>query len=339
MKKVSLLLSTLFVTGMLLAQNGTAQESTPKNIEPLVTITASTTDAELEAIQSKIKEGYEVDVTYTAQRDSQNQITSLLLHLSGAETNTNLSLSGDQPIADLYIIEKPNKKLGIWSERTEERILKQKKRFQERRTEMEAARLERKEAMMESKQARKEAQEARKTAMKARSQVTKSKLKENQSAVRLNSSSNVDPLYVINGIRQDKDALETIDKTQIDHINVLKGNKALEKYGEDGKNGVIEIQMKAYTIQTATSLTKTIEINSQTTDAEIATIVQNLESDGATLKIKKVKRNASGKIIGYDLKFDDGNGSQINTSKRGTSQEITPLIITYDQDGKISLKQ
>ena len=38
--------------------------------------------------------------------------------------------------------------------------------------------------------------------------------------------------------------MESIDPNTIKAINVLKGEAAIEKYGEKGKNGVIEIKLK-----------------------------------------------------------------------------------------------
>ncbi len=49
------------------------------------------------------------------------------------------------------------------------------------------------------------------------------------------------PAYYLNGKKISKEAMDLIDPKQIKSIDVLKGNKAIEKYGNEGKNGVIEI--------------------------------------------------------------------------------------------------
>ena len=54
-----------------------------------------------------------------------------------------------------------------------------------------------------------------------------------------------EPLYVVDGKIVDKTIVETIDPKDIDSINILKDKTAVEKYGEQGKNGVVEIIMKA----------------------------------------------------------------------------------------------
>ena len=48
-------------------------------------------------------------------------------------------------------------------------------------------------------------------------------------------------VYYVNGKETSKEAVELIDPAKIQSINVLKGNSAEQKYGEKGKNGVIEI--------------------------------------------------------------------------------------------------
>lgn len=48
-------------------------------------------------------------------------------------------------------------------------------------------------------------------------------------------------IYYVNGKETSKEAVELIDPAKIQSINVLKGNTAEQKYGEKGKNGVVEI--------------------------------------------------------------------------------------------------
>lgn len=52
------------------------------------------------------------------------------------------------------------------------------------------------------------------------------------------------PLYFIDGKQTNEAVINELDPNTIESINVLKGEKAIEKYGESGKNGVIEINMK-----------------------------------------------------------------------------------------------
>jgi len=70
------------------------------------------------------------------------------------------------------------------------------------------------------------------------------------------------PLYVVDGnIQTGKFELNAIDPNDIQTVNVLKGESTLNKYGEAGKNGVIEITTKTEASKTTTSLQKSTALN------------------------------------------------------------------------------
>lgn len=52
------------------------------------------------------------------------------------------------------------------------------------------------------------------------------------------------PLYIFDGKEVTIDQINKIDPEDIERIEILKNEKAIEKYGEKGKNGVIEIYSK-----------------------------------------------------------------------------------------------
>jgi len=53
------------------------------------------------------------------------------------------------------------------------------------------------------------------------------------------------PLLIVDGkINEDFNTVNSIDPDTIESVNVLKGEQALKKYGEKGRNGVIEITLK-----------------------------------------------------------------------------------------------
>lgn len=51
-------------------------------------------------------------------------------------------------------------------------------------------------------------------------------------------------LYIVNGKEISETYFRTIQPNDIESINVLKDKKAIDKYGEKGKEGVLEIQLK-----------------------------------------------------------------------------------------------
>jgi TonB-dependent SusC/RagA subfamily outer membrane receptor len=54
----------------------------------------------------------------------------------------------------------------------------------------------------------------------------------------------IKPLYVIDGVVAEDSNIESLSPDNIESISVLKGETAIAKYGEKGKNGVIEITTK-----------------------------------------------------------------------------------------------
>ncbi|WP_434035267.1 M56 family metallopeptidase [Formosa sp. 4Alg 33] len=72
--------------------------------------------------------------------------------------------------------------------------------------------------------------------------------KENQAI-----NTTTDPIYILDGKEITKTELNAINPESIDHINVLKGKKAEEKYGEKGKHGVVEITTKTDTVNSDSS--------------------------------------------------------------------------------------
>lgn len=77
--------------------------------------------------------------------------------------------------------------------------------------------------------------------------ITNSEVKKAQSQI-AQKTSHAKPLYVVNGAIWDNSGSNTFKlsrlKTKyIKSINVLKGEKAIQKYGKDGKHGVVEMQV------------------------------------------------------------------------------------------------
>jgi len=60
----------------------------------------------------------------------------------------------------------------------------------------------------------------------------------------LNSDGDEKPMFIIDGKESKEKAMKKLNPSEIESINVFKGEKAKEKYGEKGKNGVVEITTK-----------------------------------------------------------------------------------------------
>lgn len=67
--------------------------------------------------------------------------------------------------------------------------------------------------------------------------------KESKIVIR-NGGSDKDPLYVVDGKVVKKDKIVDLDPNKIESVSVLKGDSATKKYGDKGKDGVVEIITK-----------------------------------------------------------------------------------------------
>ena len=52
------------------------------------------------------------------------------------------------------------------------------------------------------------------------------------------------PAFYLDGVKITEKEMKAISPTDIESVNVLKGENAIKKYPEDGKNGVVEIKLK-----------------------------------------------------------------------------------------------
>ena len=66
----------------------------------------------------------------------------------------------------------------------------------------------------------------------------------NDEKVIFHTKSGKDPLFILDGKEISKEKMESISPEEIESINVLKGENAIKKYGEKGKDGVIIINTK-----------------------------------------------------------------------------------------------
>ena len=60
----------------------------------------------------------------------------------------------------------------------------------------------------------------------------------------ISDDSDTTPLFYVDGKEASKDVLEKMNPDTIEKVEVLKGDKATEKYGDKAKGGVILITTK-----------------------------------------------------------------------------------------------
>lgn len=96
-------------------------------------------------------------------------------------------------------------------------------------------------------------------------------------------------LYVLNGEKVKREEINNLNPEQITNMNVLKDKKALEKYGQDGINGVIEILTKTKYLLDGAEVTKEVIDNLNQKDIYSTDIVKYGNEPG----IINVKRKSA----------------------------------------------
>ena len=106
------------------------------------------------------------------------------------------------------------------------------------------------------------------------------------------------PSYYLDGVKINEKEMKAISIYGIASINVLKGGKAIKKYPEDGKNGVVEI------------ISKDKQRNEQTPNKELNNIIFQ-ENTG--LDLTEVRSLVLANGVKVDLKGADGKNEITNT--------------------------
>ncbi|WBL26583.1 M56 family metallopeptidase [Zunongwangia sp. HGR-M22] len=151
------------------------------------------------------------------------------------------------------------------------------------------------------------------------------------------------PLIIINNKTASTEELNNLSSIKIASINVLKGEKAAEKYDDKNtENGVIEIYTKNYKgklPQKSTTFVYTIHPNE--TDAAIQNMVKTIqEKYNIEIDIKKLKRDDSGMINSVKIKARHKGSSSWNvtysSSSSDTIDEFYMIMDTKKDDFKIT---
>ncbi|WP_417860154.1 M56 family metallopeptidase [Winogradskyella sediminis] len=148
---------------------------------------------------------------------------------------------------------------------------------------------------------------------------------------------NPKPLVIVNGKEVSSNFLKSISTEIIESMTVIKGDDALSKYGEKGKNGVIELITKESVAvtkkdnpwkigRTEVSSVTFIDDEDPSKNATIAYISKytpdtvledhkvNLEKIGITVKYSKLKRNKAGEITSIKISLDNKEGSKTSAT-------------------------
>lgn len=145
-----------------------------------------------------------------------------------------------------------------------------------------------------------------------------------KNTIRIRGKTNKDPLYVVDGkvLGKGKDGFLEIDPDEIKAISVLKDEKATDKYGEQGADGVIEITMKNgaphqyQEVPTEKKVVPVLEIVKEKGASLAKTKFLYAEHQGAMMRRMNPLIVFDGKVLGKKSKVD----------KLVKTEEIGPIL-------------
>jgi TonB-dependent SusC/RagA subfamily outer membrane receptor len=151
------------------------------------------------------------------------------------------------------------------------------------------------------------------------------------------NANNKDPLIVADGIITDYKSMDNIDPETIQSISVLKEESATSKYGEKGKNGVIEITTKKVQVR---SIDRNTIQPLFVVDGEIVESIDNLDPNeiqsisvikdkSAIDKYGKKGKNGVVHVFTKDYKLS----SQLELRKFIASEIIYPKKARFGKEG------
>ena len=140
------------------------------------------------------------------------------------------------------------------------------------------------------------------------------------------------PMYVIDEKEVEKDFdINSIKPEEIASMHVLKGENAINKYGEKAKNGVIEIITKKSFLENSP---KIFVIKSSFSDAQLDAIKESAKQQtDFKLNFKNIKRNSAGLISAIDVSL---NGKDKKASASYSVEDgVPPIYVGEKKEGGI----
>ncbi|KQO21327.1 peptidase M56 [Flavobacterium sp. Leaf82] len=217
-------------------------------------IKKTTTDAELKEIKEKLKAIHNVDfVTSEIKRNADNDLTSIKIDVKNGNQQSQSVQTGNQTIKDFGIIvttdHNGNKKVGIQTgDETDEnpKIIKEKKQKTKLKTNDSTNSTVSTKTNTNSNT---NSETTIVTSSDDNNSTTKITTKDGGSMIVVSNSgkndSNSKKLVIIDGVEMPATfSFDDYKSGDIKTMNVLKGDMAIAKYGDKGKNGVIIIETR-----------------------------------------------------------------------------------------------
>ncbi|HQS24769.1 MAG: hypothetical protein B7Y11_11130 [Sphingobacteriia bacterium 24-36-13] len=156
---------------------------------------------------------------------------------------------------------------------------------------------------------------------------------------------NPEPLYLLDGKIVDKSVFNSINPNSIKSVEVLKANKALEAFGNDGKNGVIKVVLKSSNdkmlegVQIFTAVQEEPKFDGGK-EAWLSFLIKNLNRDipvekggppGKYTVVLSFIVDTKGKVSNVEAENDPGYGTAEEAVR---VMKLSPNWIPAKQNGK-----
>lgn len=198
-------------------------------------IDKDTSDEQILVIKDQLQE-QGIDFSYTITRNEKLEITSLSLELrsKNSRSKNTVGSGGSKPIQPFTIVIDPERGSSMISQGASS------KSFNSSFMNMDDMDLSDFDKTIDQMRAQMQAQMARAfSGNMFMDEAEQEKEEEEEEKEDLN------PLFIIDGREVKMEEVNKLIPEEIESVNVLKGQKALDKYGEKAKYGVVEIKSKS----------------------------------------------------------------------------------------------
>lgn len=161
----------------------------------------------------------------------------------------------------------------------------------------------------------------------------------------INKLGKTNPLFMLDGKIVDKDEFNNIDPNSIKSIEVVKANKALEAFGEEGKNGVIKVTLRSPNDKMREGVQISTEVQEEPKfdggkEAWLSFLLKNLKMDipverggppGKYTVLLSFIVDKNGKVSNIEAENDPGYGTAEEAVR---VMKLSPNWIPAKQNGK-----
>ena len=198
-------------------------------------IDKDTSDEQILVIKDQLQE-QGIDFSYTITRNEKLEITSLSLELrsKNSRSKNTVGSGGNKPIQPFTIVIDPERGSSMISQGATS------KSFNSSFMNMDDMDLSDFDKTIDQMRAQMQAQMARAFSGNMFMDEAEQEKEEEEA-----EKEDLNPLFIIDGREVKMEEVNKLIPEEIESVNVLKGQKALDKYGEKAKYGVVEIKSKS----------------------------------------------------------------------------------------------